>query len=88
MPMLKKLSKNQACLVFSAPNMTQRYSHLSPTYKIKSIDRMNTLWAGAQPQASTPGILPGPSSVTAASQAAYEDTLAPAQTRNDAGLGI
>src|SRR2546427_3781417 len=68
--------------------MTQRYAHLAPTYLIKSIDRMNTLWAGVKPQASTPGILPGPSSVTAASQAAYEDTLAPAQTRNDAGLGI
>jgi len=68
--------------------MTQRYAHLAPTYLIKSIDRMNTLWAGVKPQASTPGILPGPSSVTAASQAAYEDTLAPAQTRDDAGLGI
>src|SRR5437870_3815314 len=68
--------------------MTQRYAHLAPTYLIKSIDRMNTLWAGVKPQASTPGILPGPSSVTAASQAAYEDTLAQAQTRNDAGLGI
>src|SRR5438132_11826642 len=68
--------------------MTQRYAHLAPTYLIKSIDRMNTLWAGVKPQASTPGILPGPSSVTPASHAAYKDTLAPAQTRNDAGLGI
>src|SRR5438874_1716933 len=68
--------------------MTQRYAHLAPTYLIKSIDRMNTLWPGVKPQASTHGILPGPSSVTAASQAAYEDTLPPAQTRNDAGLGI
>jgi len=42
--------------------MTQRYAHLSPTYKIKAIDRMNTLWAGATPQVSTsecfPKVLP------------------------------
>src|SRR5437870_13720143 len=60
--------------------MTTRYSHLSPTYKIKAIDRMNTLWAGVKPQASTPGILPEDSSVTAASQTAYEDTPVPAQS--------
>src|SRR5436305_852967 len=68
--------------------MAARYAHVSPTYLIKSIDRMNTLWAGVKPQASTPGILPEDSSVTAASHAAYEDTLAPAQSRNDAGLAI
>src|SRR6266568_1346339 len=68
--------------------MTQRYAHLSPTYKIKAIDRMNTLWAGVKPQASTPGILPEDSSVTAASQTAYEDTPVPAQSGNDAGLTI
>jgi integrase len=38
--------------------MAQRYTHLSPTYKVKAIDRMNTLWAGASPQASTPQMLP------------------------------
>ena len=65
--------------------MTQRYAHLSPSYKIKAIDRMNTLWAGAQPQTSTPGMLPENSSVTAASQPTYEDTplyqLKPVTTR-------
>jgi len=71
-----------------SPAMAARYAHVSPTYLIKSIDRMNTLWAGVKPQASTPGILPEDSSVTAASHAAYEDTLAPAQSRNDAGLAI
>ncbi len=68
--------------------MTQRYAHLSPTYKIKAIDRMNTLWAGATPQASASEVLPENSSVTPASHAAYKGTLALAQSRNDAGLTI
>src|SRR5213080_1421018 len=68
--------------------MTQRYAHLSPSYKIKAIDRMNTLWAGATPQASTSEVLPENSSVTAASHPAYEGTLVRAQARNDAGLTI
>src|SRR5207244_12546912 len=71
-----------------ATAMAARYAHVSPTYFIKSIDRMNTLWAGVKPQASTPGILPEDSSVTAASQTAYEDTPVPAQSGNDAGLAI
>ncbi len=71
-----------------SPAMAARYAHVSPTYLIKSIDRMNTLWAGVKPQASTPGILPEDSSVTAASQAAYEDIPVSAQPRNDAGLAI
>src|SRR5438034_4112571 len=49
-------------------NMTQRYAHLSPSYKIKAIDRMNTLWAGATPQASTSEMLPENPFVTVASQ--------------------
>src|SRR6266550_4960737 len=49
-----------------------RYTHLAPTYKIKAIDRMNTLWAGAKPQASTSEMLLDNPSVTAASQLAYE----------------
>src|SRR6266568_3561971 len=68
--------------------MTQRYAHLSPTYKIKAIDRMNTLWAGATPQASTSEVLPENSPVTPASHAAYKGALAPAQSRNDTGLTI
>src|SRR5947207_15317694 len=32
--------------------ITQRYAHLSPPYKITSIDRINTLCAGAQTQHS------------------------------------
>jgi integrase len=65
-----------------------RYTHLAPTYKIKAIDRMNTLWAGATPQTSTSRMLPENSSVTPASQATYDDAPVPAQTRNDAGLSI
>src|SRR5207244_4373043 len=57
-------------------------------YKIKAIDRMNTLWAGDTPQASTSEVLPENSSVTAASHPAYEGTLVRAQARNDAGLAI
>src|SRR5437667_637431 len=68
--------------------MTTRYSHLSPSYKIKAIDRMNTLWAGATPQASASEVLPENSSVTPASHAAYKGTLALAQSRNDAVLTI
>src|SRR5437667_10789190 len=68
--------------------MTQRYAHLSPSYKIKAIDRMNTLWAGATPQASASEVLPENSSVTPASHAAYKGTLALAQSRNDAVLTI
>ena len=71
-----------------SPAMAARYAHVSPTYLIKSIDRMNTLWAGVKPQASTPGILPEDSSVTAVSQPAYADRPVPAQPRHDAGLGI
>jgi len=53
---------------------SQRYAHLSPTYKIKAIDRMNTLWAGAKPETNTSEILPEVPSVTVASQATYQDT--------------
>src|SRR6266700_3872583 len=68
--------------------MTQRYSHLSPTYKIKAIDRMNTLWAGATPQTNPSEVLSESSSVTAVSQPAYAHRPVPAQPRHDAGLGI
>jgi integrase len=68
--------------------MTTRYSHLSPTYKIKAIDRMNTLWAGAQPQISTSEMLLDDSSVTAASQATYQDRSQPLTPATDAALNI
>src|SRR5438067_9029070 len=68
--------------------MTTRYSHLSPTYKIKAIDRMNTLWAGAQPQISTSEMLLDDSSVTAASQATYQDRSQPLTLATDAALSI
>src|SRR2546430_8149170 len=68
--------------------MTTRYSHLSPTYKIKAIDRMNTLWAGVKTQASTSEMLPDDSSVTAASQATYRDRSQPLTPATDAALNI
>src|SRR5437588_8685956 len=68
--------------------MTQRYAHLSPTYKIKAIDRMNTLWAGAQLQASTSEMLPEAPSVTVASQALHQDTLQALTPATDAALSI
>src|SRR5437016_5190691 len=68
--------------------MTTRYSHLSPTYKIKAIDRMNTLWAGAQPQISTSEMLLDDSSVTTASQATYQDRSQPLTPATDAALNI
>src|SRR5438552_13651660 len=68
--------------------MTQRYAHLSPTYKSKAIDRMNTLWAGAEPQASTPNVPPEASPVTAPSQATYLDTPPAFTPATDAALSI
>src|SRR6266550_2034337 len=68
--------------------MTTRYSHLSPTYKIKAIDRMNTLWAGVKPQASTSEMLPDDSSVTPASHATYQDRSQPLTPATDAALSI
>src|SRR5437773_6135650 len=44
-------------LAHKSITITQRYAHLPPTYKIKAIYRMNTLWAGATPQASTSEVL-------------------------------
>jgi len=68
--------------------MTTRYSHLSPTYKIRAIDRMNTLWAGVKPQASTSEMLPDDSSVTPASHATYQDRSQPLTPATDAALSI
>ena len=34
--------------------MTQRYAHLSPTYKVKVFDRMNTLWQRADLPTNAP----------------------------------
>jgi len=68
--------------------MTQRYAHLSPTYKIKAIDRMNTLWADARPQTSTSELLLENSSVTAASQATHQDPPPALTPATDAALII
>src|SRR5438132_7564199 len=67
---------------------SQRYAHLSPTYKIKAIDRMNTLWAGAKPETNTSEILPEVPSVTVASQATYQDTPPALTPATDAALSI
>src|SRR5437868_5693301 len=78
----------QEILGHKSITMTQRYAHLSPTYKIRAIDRMNTLWAGATPQTNPSEVLSESSSVTAVSQPAYADRPVPAQPRHDAGLRI
>ncbi len=67
---------------------SQRYAHLSPTYKIKAIDRMNTLWAGAKPETNTSEILPEAPSVTVASQATYQDTPPALTPATDAAPSI
>ena len=67
---------------------SQRYAHLSPTYKIKAIDRMNTLWAGAKPETNTSEILPEVPSVTVASQATYQDTPPALTPATDAAPSI
>jgi hypothetical protein len=69
-------------------NMTQRYAHLSPTYKVKAIDRMNILWAGAEPRPSTSEMLPDSPSVTVASQAPLQDALPALTPATDAALSI
>src|SRR6266566_3196603 len=68
--------------------MSHLYARLSPTYLIKSIDRMNTLWAGAQPETSTSEMLPENPSVTAASQALHQDTPPALTPATDAALSI
>jgi integrase len=60
--------------------MTQRYAHLSPTYKINAIDRMNNLWQHAISVPIAQKRLPGPSFVTAASQSAFQDNFPIAET--------
>jgi integrase len=55
--------------------MTQRYAHLSPAYKTKAIDRMNTLWQSAASSPSQSNTRLEPFSVTTASQTALPSNL-------------
>jgi site-specific recombinase XerD len=59
--------------------MTQRYAHLSPAYKVKAIDRMNNLWQSAEPASTAPKTPSQPVPVTPASQPPSPDNPAPAQ---------
>jgi integrase len=68
----------QILLGHKAITMTQRYAHLSPAYKIKAIDRMNTLWQSALPVANRQTAVSESAVVTPASQASSQDSLAPA----------
>jgi hypothetical protein len=63
----------QEILGHKSITMTQRYAHLSPAYKIKVIDRMNTLWLRTTMPASPSEALPEPPGVTPASQTAVQD---------------
>jgi integrase len=66
----------QQILGHKTASMTARYSHLSPAYKVKAIDRMNTVWQRNLPLPSAPERLPEPFLVTTASQ----PILSPAPT--------
>ncbi len=68
-------------------NMTQRYSHLSPAYKVKAIDRMNTLWLRLGAVLHSSKTLPEPTPVTTASQLPSAATPRMAEIFIDAGLG-
>jgi len=68
--------------------MTQRYAHLSPAYKAKATDHLNNIWGTTNPGTSASEAQPGPSSVTAASQATYQDTPPALTPATDAALSI
>src|SRR3989449_4595494 len=68
--------------------MTQRYAHLSPAYKAKATDHLNNIWGTTNPGTSASEAQPGPSSVTAASQATYQDTPPAFTPATDATLSI
>jgi integrase len=56
--------------------MTVRYSHLSPAYKVKAIDRMNTVWQRALIPPIPPNTPSQPVPVTSASQSPSQDNPA------------
>jgi integrase len=68
--------------------MTLRYSHLSPSFRLAAIDRMNNLWQSAVPAPTAPKTPSLHIPVTPASQPPSRDNPAPAQILNDAGLRI
>lgn len=65
-------------LVHRTTAMTVRYSHLSPAYKVKAIDRMNTVWQRALIPPIPPNTPPQHVRVTPASQSPSQDNPAPA----------
>jgi integrase len=58
--------------------MTARYSHLSPAYRLAAINRMNNLWQGAVPAPAAPKTPSQYIPVTTASQPPSQDNPAPA----------
>ena len=68
--------------------MTQRYAHLSPAYKAKATDHLNNIWGTTNPGTSASEAQPGPSYVTAESQATYQDTPPALTPATDAALSI
>jgi len=60
----------QRLLGHKTPSMTQRYAHLSISYRASAIDRMNNLWQSAPPASGAPDRPPKHVLVTTSSQAA------------------
>jgi len=58
--------------------MTLRYSHLSPSFRLAAIDRMNNLWQSAAPLSTAPNPPLAPNPVTPASQPPTKDNPAAA----------
>jgi len=60
----------QRLLGHKTPSMTQRYAHLSPSYRASAVDRMNNIWQRTLPAPGGPERLPELALVTTSSQAA------------------
>ena len=58
--------------------MTLRYSHLSPSFRLAAIDRMNNLWQSAVPAPTAPNTASQPIPVTPASHRPSRDNSATA----------
>jgi integrase len=74
----EELATLQRLLGHKGIAMTLRYSHLSPSFRLAAIDRMNNLWQSAAPMSTAPNRPVAPTPVTTASQTLSQDSPAPA----------